>query len=80
MRNYELSQNEKSASTRPPALKAPSKQTAIDFRPSRDEVARRAYSIFLDQGSPQGRDVQHWLEAEAQAMKARKVGRGSILM
>jgi hypothetical protein len=31
-----------------------------------DEVARRAYFSYVNQGSVSGHDVQHWLEAEAQ--------------
>ena len=38
----------------------------MEINPSRADVARNAYFIYLNQGSPQGRDVQHWLEAEAQ--------------
>jgi len=58
------------ASPRPPASTAHSKQTGIDVKPSRVDVARKAYFIYLNQGSPQGHDVQHWLEAEAQALSA----------
>jgi hypothetical protein len=36
------------------------------FAPSPDEVARRAYSIYENQGSQPGHEVKHWLEAEAQ--------------
>jgi hypothetical protein len=79
MNDKNLSQNAQSAGSRPPPI-ALSKQTAIVASPSRDEIARRAYSIYLDQGSPPGRDVQHWLEAEVQVIKARKAGRGSVLM
>ncbi|MBC8097715.1 MAG: DUF2934 domain-containing protein [Akkermansiaceae bacterium] len=35
-------------------------------KPSEDEIAARAYQIFLERGSPEGRDLEHWLEAEAQ--------------
>jgi hypothetical protein len=35
-------------------------------KPSPDEVARKAYEIYLSEGCPQGRDVQHWLQAESQ--------------
>lgn len=35
-------------------------------KPSPDEVARIAYEIYLKEGCPQGRDVQHWLQAESQ--------------
>jgi len=36
--------------------------------PPPDEVSRRAYFRYLNEGSPTGRDVQHWLEAEAHLM------------
>lgn len=34
--------------------------------PSHDDIARRAYELFLDSGCPEGRDVEFWLEAERQ--------------
>jgi hypothetical protein len=34
--------------------------------PSKDDVARCAYSIYESQGSQPGHEVKHWLEAEAQ--------------
>jgi Cu2+-exporting ATPase len=33
--------------------------------PTHDEVAKKAYAIYLKEGRPQGRDVQNWKEAEA---------------
>jgi hypothetical protein len=80
MINKGLFQEEKPASTQPPTPTAPSKQTAIDVQPLRDEVAKRAYSLYLAQGCPQGHDVQHWLEAEDQVTKARQDARRSVLM
>jgi hypothetical protein len=47
----------------------------IDFAPSPDEVARKAYFSYVNQGSPQGHEVQHWLEAEAQLLAERKLTR-----
>ena len=41
-------------------------ETNIAARPTRDEVAAIAYQIYLQEGRPEGRDLQHWLEAEAQ--------------
>jgi Protein of unknown function (DUF2934) len=79
MNDKNLSHNAQSAGSRPPPI-APSKQTATAASPSREEIARRAYSIYLDQGSPPGRDVQHWLEAEVQVIKARKADRGRVIM
>ncbi len=33
---------------------------------SRDEIAQRAYLIWLAKGKPQGQDEANWLEAEAE--------------
>lgn len=38
-----------------------------DTKPVHDEVAKKAYAIYLEEGRPQGRDVQNWLEAEGKA-------------
>ena len=35
-------------------------------KPSHEEIARRAYEIFVERGRPDGRDLDHWLEAETQ--------------
>jgi hypothetical protein len=50
-------------------------QTPIDFVPSPDEVARRAYLNYVNQGAQPGHDVQHWLEAEKQLLAARNLTR-----
>ena len=50
-------------------------QNEIDFVPAPDEVARRAYFSYVNQGSPQGHEVQHWLAAEAQLLAERKLTR-----
>jgi hypothetical protein len=34
--------------------------------PTRDQIAQRAYEIFVERGRPEGRDQEHWFEAEAQ--------------
>jgi len=47
----------------------------MEFVPSVDEVARRAYFTYVNQGSLPGHEVQHWLEAEAQLIAERKVTR-----
>jgi hypothetical protein len=52
-----------------------SNQTGIDFVPSTDEVARRAYFAYVNEGSPLGRHVQHWLDAEAQLIAERNLTR-----
>jgi len=50
-------------------------QTPIDFVPSPDEVARRAYLNYVNQGAQPGHDVQHWLEAEKQLLAERNLTR-----
>jgi len=47
----------------------------FDFAPSADEVARRAYFSYLNQGSPPGRDVQHWQESEEDLLAERDLAR-----
>jgi len=59
----------------PPAKVAASNQNAIDFAPSADEVARRAYFSYENEGSKPGRDVQHWLKAEADLLAERNLTR-----
>jgi hypothetical protein len=41
-------------------------QRPVDFMPPENEVSHRAYFNYLNEGSPRGRDVQHWLNAEAE--------------
>jgi len=41
-------------------------RTSSEINPGRDPIAALAYQIYLQEGCPQGRDVQHWTEAEAQ--------------
>jgi Protein of unknown function (DUF2934) len=46
-------------------------QNEINFVPSPDEVARRAYFSYVNQGSTSGHEVQHWLAAEAELIAER---------
>ena len=49
----------------------PLSQDEKDFVPSPDEVARKAYFSYVNQGSSQGHEVQHWLAAEAELIAER---------
>jgi hypothetical protein len=42
----------------------------VEFKITHDQIARRAYEIWLAQGRPAGRAVQNWLEAESQLRAA----------
>jgi len=50
-------------------------ESGINFVPSADEVAKRAYFSFVNQGSMPGHDVQHWLEAESELLAERDLTR-----
>ena len=43
---------------------------APETKPGHDEIAKKAYAIYLKEGRPQGHEVQNWLEAEAKAPPA----------
>ncbi len=46
-----------------------------NFVPSADEVARKAYFTYVNQGSQSGHEVQHWLQAESELIKERNLTR-----
>jgi hypothetical protein len=73
-KNFSQDQNQKPAGATRPAVVG-SNQNEIDFAPSPDEVARKAYFNYENQGSLPGHDVQHWLEAEAELIAERKLTR-----
>jgi hypothetical protein len=50
-----------------------SKHMSDSNLPSHEQITRRAYEIFIERGRPEGRDLEHWLEAEKQL---RAVGQG----
>ena len=43
-------------------------QSQGEGRPSQEAVALEAYFTYVQQGRPEGCDVQHWLEAEARML------------
>jgi len=55
-----------------PALAAGVVAAEASFTPMPDEVARRAYFTYVNQGSRDGHEVQHWLAAEAELIAERK--------
>ncbi len=58
-----------------PVVAADLSQNEVNFTPSTDEVARRAYFSYVNTGSMPGHAVQHWLEAEAELIQERKLTR-----
>jgi hypothetical protein len=74
MKQNKYPQNQKSAAAQATAA-AELVEGENNFVPSPDEVSRRAYFSYVNQGSPQGHEVQHWLEAERQLLAEREVMR-----
>jgi len=74
-KNFSQGQNQKPASASRPSAAVDLNKNEIDFAPSPDEVARKAYFSYVNQGSLPGHEVQHWLEAEAELIAERKLTR-----
>ncbi|MGB0036612.1 MAG: DUF2934 domain-containing protein [Candidatus Acidiferrales bacterium] len=50
-------------------------QTA-EVHPTREEIEQRAYQIYVDRGSAEGKDREDWLQAERELLeKYGKTGR-----
>jgi len=71
--NNKFPQNQKTAAASQSIPILGLSQNEINFTPSPDEVARRAYFAYVNQGSPQGHEVQHWLQAEAELLAERNL-------
>ena len=50
-------------------------QSGNDALPSPEAVARKAYFAYVNEGSQPGREVQHWLAAEADLITERNLTR-----
>jgi hypothetical protein len=72
---FSQTQNQKPARAPQPAAVSDLRRNEVDFTPSADEVARRAYFTYVNQGSQRGHDVQHWLAAEAELISERNLTR-----
>ena len=72
---YPQDKIQNAASAPQPTGVAELKQIEIEAAPSPDEVARRAYFSYVNQGSQPGRSVQHWLAAEAELIAERNLTR-----
>lgn len=75
MKQNDFFQNRKPADASPPVGPAGVNRNETNFTPSSDEVARRAYFSYVNQGSQSGHEVQHWLHAEAELIQERNLTR-----
>ena len=53
------------------ASKAATVPVTAAAEPTQEEIAAKAYELFLQDGSTDGRDLEHWLRAEEE-LKRRK--------
>jgi hypothetical protein len=70
MKHKRLYQEEKMVGAQS-AKNGSANEAGMETNPCPDEVARKAYFAYVNEGSPQGRDVQHWLDAEADLIQER---------
>jgi len=75
MKKNKLLQTQKQAGTSQSTAVPESDKSEIDFAPSPEAVARKAYFSYVNQGSSQGHEVQHWLAAEAELLAERNLTR-----
>ena len=75
MKHHKLSKTESEVIGHRPTSVAGTDKNEINFTPSPDEVARKAYFAYENEGSRPGHEVQHWLAAEAQIIEERKLTR-----
>ncbi|HUS36544.1 MAG TPA: DUF2934 domain-containing protein [Verrucomicrobiae bacterium] len=47
------------------------------YTPTHDEIAAHAYQIYLREGCVEGRDMDHWLKAEAELRAGATNGNGN---
>jgi hypothetical protein len=56
----------KSAANDTTTLEAATLETTTPLTLSHDVIAMRAYELYLGDGAPEGRDLEHWLRAESE--------------
>lgn len=54
------------------------KQTKSFTEPTQDEIAAYAYKLWEAEGRPDGRDIDHWLQAKAHLTADRQYEAGVL--
>jgi len=79
MKNPTLQSKSTTGSAAKPMHVAVPAKPAIFAEPAHDDIARRAYEIYLARGCADGQDVQDWIQAERELRKqAMTAGRPRI--
>jgi hypothetical protein len=74
-KSFSHARNQKPASGLRKAPTGDLNRGEIDFTPSPDEMAKRAYFSYVTEGSLHGHDVRDWLAAEAELVAEGKLSR-----
>lgn len=55
-------------------MSAPSlaRQTSIEPLPLEEQIRRRAYELYVQRGNQAGSDIEDWLQAQAEILRAEK--------
>ncbi len=65
----------KAGDSKPKATKAPEKsQPEVVMTVTHDQIAERAYEIWLRKGRPRGQDYNNWVEAEGELLNGHPRG------
>jgi hypothetical protein len=75
MKHHKLSKTQQTLIAPQLTLAVVDGQNETDLEPSPDEVSRKAYFAYENQGSQPGHEVQHWLKAEADLVAERNLTR-----
>jgi hypothetical protein len=75
MKHHKLSKTQQAVMAPEPTLAVVAAQNETGFAPSPDEVSRKAYYCYENEGSLPGHEVQHWLKAEADLIAERNLTR-----
>jgi len=51
------------------------KQTPVETVPLEEQIRRRAYELYLQRGNQSGSDIEDWLQAEAEILRAESDAR-----
>ena len=53
----------------PTSLTKPTPVQPVNAAPSRDEIAQRAYEIYVARGRAEGRELEDWVQAERELLE-----------
>ncbi|MEQ9619606.1 MAG: DUF2934 domain-containing protein [Deltaproteobacteria bacterium] len=67
----------KTAAKKAAAPKTPRKRSASANKSIHDKIAKKAYELYEQSGRIDGKDVEHWLQAEKMVSSGKKKNKDS---